>query len=154
LFARGAKGDIVTRTATGDWTSIGTPEGLSVYGRPSAVTDAAGQIHVAVRTNDDQVWERVRETSGVWGEWSALGGTISGSPTLVAAGDTVHLYARAGDYTLWTRAYTSDGWGGWSKDTAFASGAFDGSLGATADPDGSVLAAFRGVGGRLWVSGL
>jgi alpha-galactosidase len=149
LFARGADGDIISRGPDGGWTSVGAPAGLTVYGRPSAATDSAGRTHVAVRTADDAVWERVRDTSGAWSDWSSLGGTVSGSPTLVASGDTVHLYARASDYTLWQRAFTAGGWGDWSKRTEFASGAFDGSLGATAGPDGSVLAAFRGVAGRV-----
>jgi alpha-galactosidase len=149
LFARGADGDVISRGPDGGWTSVGAPEGLTVYGRPSAVTDSAGATHVAVRTADDAVWERVRAASGTWSDWSSLGGTVSGSPTLVASGDTVHLYARAGDYTLWQRAFTADGWGDWSARTEFASAVFDGSLGATAGPDGSVLAVFRGVAGRV-----
>ncbi|MFJ4918897.1 glycoside hydrolase family 27 protein [Streptomyces sp. NPDC088725] len=149
LFARGEDGDIVSRGESGGWTSVGAPAGLTVYGRPSAVTDAAGAVHVAVRTADDAVWERVRDTSGGWSDWSSLGGTVSGSPTLVVSGDTVHLYARAGDYTLWERSAAGGSWGDWSARTEFASGVFDGSLGAVAGPDGSVLTVFRGVAGRV-----
>ena len=61
---------------------------------------------------------------------------------------------RAGrDYTLWQRTYAAsgaDGWGGWSKDTAWVvSGAFDGALGAAAGPGGQVVAAYRSVAGRV-----
>ncbi|WP_237540842.1 MULTISPECIES: hypothetical protein [unclassified Streptomyces] len=73
---------------------------------------------------------------------------MSGSPTLVADGQQVRLYARAGDYTLWGRTYaTGTGWGDWSQEKRFASGAFDGELAAVAGPDGAVLTAFRGVAG-------
>jgi alpha-galactosidase len=156
LFARGADGSIVSRGPDSGWSSIGTPGDLAVYGRPSAVTDAAGRIHVAVRTNDDAVWTRVRDTSGTWSDWTSLGGTVSGSPTLVATGNTVHLYARAADYTLWQRSYAADAdsWGGWSPVTGFVSGVLDGALGATAGPDGGVLSVFRGVGGRVHQSKL
>ncbi|WP_328585009.1 glycoside hydrolase family 27 protein [Streptomyces sp. NBC_00370] len=149
LFAHGADGSVISRTAQSGWTSVGAPSGLTVYGAPSAATDSAGRIHVAVRTNDDAVWERVRDTSGSWSDWTSLGGTVSGSPTLVASGDTVHLYARAGDYTLWQQAFTVGGWSGWSQRAGFASAVFDGSLGAAAGADGSVLTAFRGVADRL-----
>jgi alpha-galactosidase len=155
LFARGADGSVWSRGPASGWTSLGAPQSRPVYGRPSAVVDDAGRLHVAVRTPDDSVWSRTRDTSGTWSDWTALGGTTSGSPTLVASGGTVHLYARAGDYTLWTRSWTADGgWNGWSKDTDFVSGAFDGALGAVAGPDGGVLAAFRGVDGRVHQTGL
>ncbi|MFE1958392.1 glycoside hydrolase family 27 protein [Streptomyces sp. NPDC059479] len=161
LFARGEDGTISSRGPSGGpsahWTPLGTPEGLMVYGRPSAVTDAAGLTHLAVRTADDAVWTRTRDGSGAWSAWSSLGGTISGSPTLVASGNTVHLFARASDYTLWTRSYrtdSADGWGGWSKRDEFKSDVFRGALGATAGPDGRVLTVFRGVGDRVHQSGL
>ncbi|MEU3183338.1 glycoside hydrolase family 27 protein [Streptomyces sp. NPDC006923] len=155
LFARGLDGLIWSRGPSGDWSALSAPQGLPVYGRPSAVTDSAGRTHVAVRTSDDSVWERVRDASGDWSEWSSLGGTVSGSPTLVASGDTVRLFVRASDYTLWTRSYTAtDGWGGWSPRTEFVSGVFNGALGATAGPDGTVLTVFRGVDGLVHQSTL
>ncbi|MFB7574467.1 glycoside hydrolase family 27 protein [Streptomyces sp. NPDC056165] len=150
LFARGADGKLWSRGPASGWISLGAPQDRPFYGRPSAVVDDAGRLHVAVRTADDAVWWRSRDTSGKWSDWTALGGTISGSPTLVASGGTVHLYARAGDYTLWTRSWTaSGGWAGWSKNNAFVSGVFDGALGGVAGPDGGVLVVFRGLDGRV-----
>ncbi|WP_443056902.1 glycoside hydrolase family 27 protein [Streptomyces sp. NBC_00669] len=156
LFATGTDGTVTSRGTAAGWTSIGAPSGLALTGRPSAVTDAAGRLHVAVRTADDAVWTRVREASGSWSAWSSLGGTVSGSPTLVATGGSVQLLARASDYTLWQRTYDaqSGSWGGWFAQPAFASGSFDGAPGAVAGPDGGVLAAFRGVGGAVWQSSL
>jgi alpha-galactosidase len=149
LYATGADGTVNTRGPQGGWTSIGAPSGLALYGRPSAVTDSAGRTHVAVRTADDSVWTRVRDASGTWSDWSGLGGTISGSPTLVTTGSSVQLLARAGDYTLWRRTYdaTTDSWGGWFPQREFASDTFDGAFGAAAGPGGHVLAVSRGVGG-------
>jgi alpha-galactosidase len=151
LFATGTDGSVVTRGAHTGWTSIGAPSGLAVYGRPSAVADSAGLIHVAVRTADDAIWTRVRDAAGTWSDWTSLGGTISGSPTLVATGTTVQLLARASDYTLWRRTYdaTAGSWGGWFPQTDFVSNAFDGAMGATAGPGGTVLAVSRGVGGTV-----
>ncbi|MET9079219.1 glycoside hydrolase family 27 protein [Streptomyces sp. NPDC004232] len=155
LFARGADGELWSRGPASGWAAQGAPQDKAFYGRPSGVVDDAGRLHVAVRTPDDSVWTRTRDASGTWSDWTALGGTTSGSPTLVASGDTVHLYARAGDYTLWTRSWTASGdWAGWSKDNGFVSGAFDGAIGAVAGPDGGVLAAFRGVDGRVHQTGL
>ncbi|MFD7219483.1 glycoside hydrolase family 27 protein [Streptomyces sp. NPDC059892] len=152
LFARGADGRIHTRGAASGWASFEGPDGMALYGRPAAVTDSAGRAHLAVRTADDSVRTRVRDAAGTWSDWSSLGGTVSGGPTLVAVGDTVRLYARAGDYTLWQRAYDAGGagrWGDWSKRGEFASGVFDGELGAVAGADGGVLTVFRGVGGLV-----
>jgi alpha-galactosidase len=152
LFARGKDGRIHTRGAVSGWTSFAGPDGVALYGRPAAVMDSAGRTHLAVRTADDSIRTRVRGAEGTWSVWSSLGGTVSGSPTLVATGDSVRLYARAGDYTLWQRTYDVSGagsWGDWAKREEFASGAFDGELGAAEGPDGSVLAVFRGVGGLV-----
>nr|WP_307865299.1 glycoside hydrolase family 27 protein [Streptomyces montanisoli] len=152
LFATARDGSVVSRGPAGGWAPVGAPSGRTVTGRPAAVTDAAGRTHVAVRTNDDAVWERVRDASGTWSSWTSLGGTVSGSPALVASGNAVRMYARASDYTLWERDYTASGsgsWGGWAKNSAWASGVFDGALGLAANPDGTVLAAFRGVAGRV-----
>lgn len=151
LLAHDEDGQIRARGPRSGWTSLGAPENRTVYGRPSAVVDEAGRTHVAVRTAEDAVWSRVRDTAGTWSPWTSLGGTVSGSPTLVAVDGGVRLYARAGDYTLWQRAYGAEGgtWGDWSARPEFVSGVFDGALGATAGPGGTVLTAFRGVDGRV-----
>jgi alpha-galactosidase len=149
LVARGADGSVVRRGPSGGWSSLGTPGGRTVYGRPSAVVDADGRVHVAVRTAADDGWTVSRDASGQWSQWSSLGGTVSGSPTLVAVGDAVVLYARASDYTLWQQRYEGGAWQGWTKRQEFPGAAFDGSLGAVAGPDGSVDAVYRGVDGSV-----
>ncbi|MFI1393629.1 glycoside hydrolase family 27 protein [Streptomyces sp. NPDC020681] len=149
LFARDADGRIRMRGPATGWTSIGAPDDRPVYGRPTAVTDAEGRTHVAVRTAADAVWWRVRDTSGSWSPWTSLGGTVGGSPTLVTAQGTVRLYARAGDYTLWQRGYANGAWSDWSKRHEFASAVLSGALGAAAGADSSVLVVFRGVDGRV-----
>ncbi|WP_399893496.1 glycoside hydrolase family 27 protein [Streptomyces sp. BBFR51] len=149
LFARGADGRIVRRGPSAGWTSFGAPGDRPTYGRPSAVIDAQGRVHVAVRTSADDVWTRTRQTSGEWSGWSSLGGTVSGSPTLVAVGDTVALYARAGDYTLWQQRFQDGAWQGWTKRPEFPSAALEGAPGAVAGPDGAVDAVYRGVDGHV-----
>ncbi|MGW5430329.1 glycoside hydrolase family 27 protein [Streptomyces sp. NPDC004059] len=149
LVARGADGRVVQRGPSSAWSSLGTPGDRLVYGRPSAVVDAAGRVHVAVRTAADDVWTIARDVSGQWSGWTSLGGTVSGSPTLVAVGDAVVLYARAADYTLWQQRYDGGAWQGWTKRQEFPSAAFDGALGAVAGPDGSVDAVYRGVDGYV-----
>ncbi|TQJ92237.1 glycoside hydrolase family 27 protein [Streptomyces sp. SLBN-31] len=149
LVARGGAGDVVRRGPSSAWSSLGAPDDRPVYGRPSAVVDASGRVHVAVRTAADDVRTIVRDASGKWSDWTSLGGTVSGSPTLVAVGDGVVLYARAADYTLWQQRYESGAWQGWTKREEFPSAAFDGALGAVAGPDGSVDVVFRGVNGSV-----
>ncbi|MER5939460.1 glycoside hydrolase family 27 protein [Streptomyces sp. NPDC001928] len=149
LVARGADGSVVQRGPESDWSSLGAPGDRPVYGRPSAVVDAQGRVHVAVRTSADDVWTRSRDASGEWSGWTSLGGTVSASPTLVTVGDAVVLYARAGDYTLWQQRYEGGAWQGWTKRQEFPSAAFDGALGAVAGPGGVVDAVFRGVDGAV-----
>ncbi|MGW2462454.1 hypothetical protein ACWC2M_26060, partial [Streptomyces sp. NPDC001761] len=117
---------------------------------PPAAPAPPPRVHVAVRTAADDVWTNSRDRSGRWSGWSSLGGTVSGSPTLVAVGDAVVLYARAADYTLWQQRYDGGAWRGWTKRQEFPSAAFDGSLGAVAGPDGSVDAVYRGVDGAVY----
>ncbi|MFE2884042.1 glycoside hydrolase family 27 protein [Streptomyces sp. NPDC059272] len=149
LFATGTDGQVVQRGPSTGWSSLGAPGGKAVYGRPSAVVDAQGRVQVAVRTAADDVWTRTRETSGEWSDWASVGGTVSGSPTLVAVGDAVVLYARAADYTLWQQRYENGAWQGWTKQQAFPSAVFDGALGAVAGPGGTVDAVFQGVDGYV-----
>ena len=149
LFATGMDGQVVQRGPSTGWSSLGAPGGRAVYGRPSAAVDAQGRVQVAVRSAADDVWTRTRDVSGEWSPWASLGGTVSGSPTLVAVGDAVVLYARAADYTLWQQRYENGAWQGWTKQLAFPSGAFDGALGAVAGSGGSVDAVFRGVDGYV-----
>jgi alpha-galactosidase len=149
LVARDAEGRVAQRGPSSGWSSLGTPAGRPVYGRPSAAVDAGGRVHVAVRTAADDVWTIARDASGQWSGWTSLGGTVSGSPTLVAVGGSVVLYARAADYTLWQQRYDGGAWHGWTKRQEFPSAAFDGALGAVAGPDGSVDAVYRGVDGYV-----
>ncbi|MGW3155097.1 glycoside hydrolase family 27 protein [Streptomyces sp. NPDC001089] len=149
LVARDGEGRITQRGPAAGWTSLDTPDGRVTYGRPSAAVDSAGRVHIAVRTASDDIWTRSRDAQGRWTDWSALGGTVSGSPTLVTVGDQVLLYARAGDYTLWQQRYRAGSWQGWSKRQEFPSAAFDGALGAAAGADGTVDAVYRGVDGTV-----
>ncbi|WP_435887242.1 glycoside hydrolase family 27 protein [Streptomyces antimycoticus] len=149
LFARGADGRIAQRGPSSGWSSLGAPGDRPTYGRPSAVVDAQGTVQLAVRTAADEVWTRSRDASGQWSAWSSLGGTVSGSPTLVAVGDAVVLFARGGDYTLWQQRYENGAWQSWSKRQEFPSAAFDGALGAVAGQDGVIDAVYRGVDGSV-----
>jgi alpha-galactosidase len=148
VFARGADGQVWSRGPHTRWTSIGAPNGQPIYGRPSAVTDANG-TYVAVRTPDDQVWWRTADASGTWSAWTALGGVVSGSPTLLATEGRVYLFARASDYTIWQRNFVAGSWGGWFPRGEFASNAVVGSLGVAAGADGSAWVALRGPDGRV-----
>jgi alpha-galactosidase len=151
LYATATGGGLTSRGPRTGWSALAAPDAPPLSGRPAAAVDSAGTTHLAVRTADDALWTRTRAADGTWSAWSSLGGTVSGSPTLVAAGGAVHLLVRASDYTLWRRDYseTSGSWGGWYRQEDYPSNSFDGALGAVAGPDGAVLAVARGVAGRV-----
>ncbi|WP_194892811.1 glycoside hydrolase family 27 protein [Catenulispora pinisilvae] len=144
LTGTGTDGQIWTLTASGAWNAIGTPSGLSVYGRPSAVTDGT-TTYVAIRANDDSVWLDTSTADGRWSGWTGLGGTVSASPTLLATLGRVYLFVRASDYTAWENNLTSGSWSGWFKRSEFTSDTFNGAFGAAAGDDGHAEIAYRGI---------
>jgi alpha-galactosidase len=148
VFAPGADGLVASRSSTGGWHSIGAPNSWPIYGRPSAAIDGAGVVHVAVRVRTDEIWERTL-SGGSWSAWTDLGGTLSGSPTLLAADGRIYLFALAADNRLWQRNYVDGGWGGWFQRTEFATDAFHGAVGAAAGANGSAWIAVTGTDHRV-----
>jgi alpha-galactosidase len=150
MAATGADGAVWQRDArSANWTSIGTPNGKPIYGRPSAVSDSLG-AYVAVRASDDSVWWRTVDTAGNWSAWTALGGVISGSPTLLATDGRIYLFVRASDYTLWQRNFVNPG--GWFPRTEFVSDQFDGALGVAAGANGSAWVTGRNHDGQIFLT--
>jgi alpha-galactosidase len=154
LFGRGPDGLVWTRGQSGGWSSLGSPDGKAIYGRPGSAVDTGGVTYVAVRGADDGVSVRSKDTSGTWSAWSGIGGTISGSPTLLATEGRVYLFARASDYTLWENNHVDGGWGGWFKRGEYASNSLVGAVGASAGADGSAWTAVRGPDNRVHVAKL
>jgi len=148
VVARGADGLVTSRTAGGSWTSVGAPHDWPIYGRPSAVVDGAGVLHLAVRVRTDEIWERTY-SGGVWSGWTSLGGTLSASPTLLATNGRVYLFALAADNRLWQRNYVDGGWGGWFQRGEFTTDAFHGAVGAAAGDGGSAWIAVTGIDGHV-----
>jgi alpha-galactosidase len=147
-FARATDGTVWSRTATTGWTGIGAPDNRPIYGRPSAVIDDSGVLHVAVRTRTDEVWLRTR-TGSTWSDWTNLGGTVSGSPTLLATSGRVYLFVLAADNRLWQRNFVDGGWGGWFRRSELPTDAFRGAPAAAAGGNGSAWLAVRGVDGKV-----
>jgi len=148
VVARGAYGLVASRTADGGWTSAGAPHDWPIYGRPSAVVDDAGVLHLAVRVRTDEIWERTL-SGGTWSDWTSLGGTLSGSPTLLATSGRVYLFALAADNRLWQRNYVDGAWGGWFQRGEFSMDAFHGAVGAAAGDNGSAWIAVTGIDGHV-----
>ena len=73
----------LARGPTGSWTSLGAPNSKPIYGRPSAVTDANGTLRRRAHAFDDRSGGCTGHQRH-WSAWTALGGVISGSPTLLA----------------------------------------------------------------------
>jgi len=105
-------------------------------------------LHVAVRSRTDEVWWSSR-TGTTWSAWTNLGGTTSGSPTLLATSGRVYLFALAADNRLWQRNLADGAWGGWFRRGEFATDAFRGAPGAAAGANGSAWLAVRGVDDRV-----
>jgi alpha-galactosidase len=147
LTATGTDGQIWTLTTDGGWTAIGTPPGMTVYGRPSAVTDGT-TTYVAVRVNDDSIWLDT-SAAGQWSGWTSLGGTVSDSPTLLSTLGRVYLFVRASDYTVWENNLTAGAWSGWFERTEFTSDDYNGAFGAAAGDDGYAWISYRGIDGHV-----
>jgi alpha-galactosidase len=147
LTATGTDGQIWTLTTDGGWAAIGTPPGMTVYGRPSAVTDGT-TTYVAVRVNDDSIWLDTYD-NGQWSGWTSLGGTVSDSPTLLSTLGRVYLFVRASDYTVWENNLTAGAWSGWFERTEFTSDDYNGAFGAAAGDDGYAWISYRGIDGHV-----
>lgn len=148
MAARGTDRQIWIRTAYADWSGIGAPDGRPTYGRPSAVVDDAGVRHVAVRTRTDVIWERTR-TGTTWSGWTNLGGTVNGSPTLLATMGRVYLFVLAAHNRMWQRNYVNGAWGGWFRRAEFGTNAFFGAPGVAAGANGFAWIAVRGIDGTI-----
>ena len=145
VFARGSDGRIRSRGPHTTWTSLGGPQ---VNGRPSAAVDGTGAVHVTARATTDEIWERVY-ANGTWSAWQSLGGTLNGSPTLLAAAGRVYLFAVAADNRLWQRNFVDGGWGGWFQRGEFATDEIQGPIGTEPGPDGSAVVVLRGIDGHV-----
>ncbi|WP_312034273.1 glycoside hydrolase family 27 protein [Actinoplanes sp. TBRC 11911] len=148
VFARFDDNLIHFRSATGAWTLFGGPDGKAVRGRPSVAIDGSGAVHVAVRGRTEEISERVL-SGGVWSDWQNLGGTLSGSPTLVGASGRVYMFAVAADNRLWQRNYVDGAWGGWFQRGEFATDEIQGAVAAEPEADGHVTVVLRGIDGHL-----
>ena len=144
LAAPGPDGQVWVKPSDGGWASAGAPNGWAINGRPSAVVDDAGVVHIAVRARTDEIWERTL-AGGTWSSWSDLGGTLSASPTLLATSGRVYLFALAADNRMWQRNFADGAWGGWFQRGEFATDAFYGAVGAAAGANGSAWIAVTGV---------
>lgn len=148
VFARFDDNLVHARGPQSGWTSIGGPDGKAVRGRPSVAIDGSGAVHVAVRGRTEEIWERVR-TGGTWSDWQNLGGTLSDSPTLVAAEGRLYLFAVAADNRLWQRNFVDGAWGGWFQRSEFATDEIQGPVGAEPAADGHVSIVLRGIDGHI-----
>jgi alpha-galactosidase len=144
IVARSATGLVETRSAAASaWTGIGAPNNWPIYGRPSAVVDASGQLHVAVRARTDEIWEYTA------GTWTDLGGTLSAAPTLLATSGRIYLFALAADNRLWQRNEVDGSWGGWFQRGEYPTAAFQGAVGAAPGDNGSAWLVVRGVDNHI-----
>ena len=151
VFARGTDRQLWFRGPSSSWSPLGAPVAPAAdgfNGRPSASIDGSGAVHVAVRARTDEIWERV-QTGGVWSGWRSLGGTLNDSPTLVAAGGWIYMFAVAADDRLWQRNFINGAWGSWALRPDFATFEIQGAIGGEATADGHASVALRGIDGHV-----
>ena len=117
-FVRGADGALWSNTLSGStwgttWTSLGGPTATGqILGQPAVYGSAGGRIDVFVRGTDNTAYQRTY-SSGAWGVWVNLGGTITDAPTVAFASPTSWtLFGRGGDGQIWTRSSSNATWSG------------------------------------------
>jgi hypothetical protein len=83
-------------------------------GDPASASMGGGNVAVAVRGPNNQIYYRVR-SSGAWTmRWTYLGGVTYSSPALVSpAPGELDVFARGTDDALWYRTYASGAWSSW-----------------------------------------
>jgi hypothetical protein len=151
VFVRGTDNKLWqrTRTSAGGWSGW-TDLGGILVDSPAAATDANGNITVAVRGIDDQVYQRAF-VGGSWSGWTRLGGPntgrFTGAPALAARPGRTDLFVRGTDDKLWQRRWTSAG--GWTDWTALGGILVDGPAAAT-DTNGNITVAVRGIDDRVY----
>lgn len=72
-----------------------------------------GQQYVFGVGTDKSLWVQNRKR---WPHWGALGGVLSGQPKAIAVGNTVSVYVRGTDFSVWVRSMDAAGnWTPWEN---------------------------------------
>jgi alpha-galactosidase len=114
-LVRGSDGAIWSNTLAGTtwgttWTSLGGPTSGQILGQPAAYGSTGGRIDLFVRGTDNVTYQRTF-SSGSWGSWTSLGGTVTDAPTVAFTSPTSWtLFARGSDGQIWDRTNSSSTW--------------------------------------------
>ncbi len=82
----------------------------------SAAVPAPGAVVVVVRGSNGALWHRDFDGSSWSAAWESLGGTASGTPSLVASpGDRLDLVVRAGDKSVAWQSRQGGVWSAWQS---------------------------------------
>lgn len=136
------------------WSPIGAPNGVSIAGTVTAVSQAPGKINVFARGTDGRLWQTWYD-SGSWKSWNYIDGPVSGYPTPNAASwEDGHMDVfELRDGGVWHTWYTAaTGWSGWQPLTygrPEPSG-LKKAVSVTSQAPGKLNLFARGDDGRLW----
>jgi hypothetical protein len=143
-----------------NWSSFGTPAGVSELLSLTVGTNADGRLEVFVAGIDNALWHLWQTApSNGWSDWSSFGapgGELIGSPAVAANADgRLEVFVVAGDDTsggeLWHQWQTApnNGWSGWSS---FATPGinFRGTAAVAANADGRLEVFVVDIDGALW----
>jgi hypothetical protein len=177
VFAQGANGDLIEFSGTGtgarSWVESDLSQassGPALSGSPNAVLYGQSSIHVYGASPAGHLFEFVNDGQGgrPWSAYdlsaAAAGPAMSGQPSAIVYGPTVHVYVNASGHVT---EFVNDGFGGrlWN---AYDLTSISRGLPATGDPTavfytssvvnvfvqgpGGVLLTYvnDGLGGRLW----
>lgn len=117
---------------------------------PRSTITPAGSMAIVVRGSDNQVYQKVWNTSG-WSSFVPLGGPVGGvvvgSPTVIATNDRTDIFVRGTDNQLWQNywARTTGVWSGW----ILLGGSLADSPSATYDPNGNIVVVVRSTDNQL-----
>ena len=124
VFARGTGNQLEHkwRTPGGGWfsgwesPSLGAPLGLSLAGRPTAVSWGLNRIDVFARATDNNLWHRYFD--GQWRPWENLGAPLGGltsDPDVSSrSSGTLDVFALGLTGTLYQKTF-SGSWSGWTS---------------------------------------
>lgn len=103
-----------TRSFTGTWSTYTSLAG-STSVTPSLVVDASGNLHLAVRGFDAQLYSKSKPSGGAWdAAWVNAGGVLANSsPAAVTFGTSTAVIVQGSNNGLYYNTLTGSAWSGY-----------------------------------------
>jgi hypothetical protein len=79
---------------------------------PAAGSRGPGDVYVAARGNDGQIYER-HWTGTEFSPWASIGGQATSGPAVAPYGNAINVFVRGADDELWQNFLVNGQWSGW-----------------------------------------